>query len=308
MKQIRWIILFIVMVCLSGCFMNSDQEEYPEDSYRIYYLNPNGTKLQPYEYKTSTVETEQLVDTLMQMFLKVPDDVDALPALDSKIEFESFRLVDGILNLYFDNNYSGMHSHREILCRAALSKTFTQLPGVEYISIFVGDQPLLDGNQNPVGPISGSEFIESIGDVNSYEKATLTLYFADESGQYLIPETREVVHDINTSLERIVIDELIQGPMIIGLQPVLQSDVKVISVSITDNVCYINFDNSFLNNTLEVGAEIPIYSIVNSISEVSKANKIQISVNGVQDNVFRESVSLNTLFERNLDYIGGENN
>lgn len=63
-----------------------------------------------------------------------------------------------------------------------------------------------------------------------------------------------------------------------------------------------NFDASFLNNSLDVKEYIPIYSIVNSLAAVSSVNKVQIAVNGSQDVMFRDSISLNQLFERNLDY------
>ena len=66
-----------------------------------------------------------------------------------------------------------------------------------------------------------------------------------------------------------------------------------------------NFDAAFLNNSLEVKDYIPIYSIVNSLSELSNVNRVQITVNGSQEVTFRENISLNTLFERDLDYIGG---
>ena len=63
-----------------------------------------------------------------------------------------------------------------------------------------------------------------------------------------------------------------------------------------------NFDASFLNNSLDVKEYIPVYSIVNSLAAVSSVNKVQIAVNGSQDVMFRDSISLNQLFERNLDY------
>ena len=37
-------------------------------------------------------------------------------------------------------------------------------------------------------------------------------------------------------------------------------------------------------------------------------NRVQISVNGAQNTKFRDSIELNTLFERNLDYIGESDN
>ena len=46
---------------------------------------------------------------------------------------------------------------------------------------------------------------------------------------------------------------------------------------------------------------IPIYSIVNSLCEISYVNKVQITINGSQDVMFRDVISLNTQFERNLE-------
>ena len=50
---------------------------------------------------------------------------------------------------------------------------------------------------------------------------------------------------------------------------------------------------------------IPIYSIVNSLCAISNVNKVQLTVNGSSDVMFRDVISLNTQFERNLD-LGGE--
>ena len=81
-----------------------------------------------------------------------------------------------------------------------------------------------------------------------------------------------------------------------GGYPTLPSDVKLLNVSVSENVCYVNFDSNLL---------IPIYSIVNSLCAISSVNKVQLTVNGSSDVMFRDVISLNTLFERNLD-LGGE--
>ena len=81
--------------------------------------------------------------------------------------------------------------------------------------------------------------------------------------------------------------------------------MKLLNVSVSENVCYVNFDSNFLNNSLEVKELIPIYSIVNSLCAISSGNKVQLTVNGSSDVMFRDVISLNTQFERNLD-LGGE--
>lgn len=307
-KWICFLFLCLMALSLTGCSAKDteDQEPGPEDGvYQIYYLNSALTKLVPQPYETENTDPEKLVSELVDQIISVPQDVDCQVALPEKVGFISYRLEQMVLYLYFDNNYTSIKPTREILCRAALVKTLTQVDGVDYVNIYVGDQPLLDTAGNPVGMMSASDFLESVSDVNVFEKTDLVLYFADSTGEKLIQEKRKVVHNVNTSVEKLVLEQLIDGPQGPGYFPTLSKDIKVLNVSVNENVCYINFDPSFLSSSLDVSDYIPIYSIVNSLSELPTVNKVQISVNGSQDVMYRDSISLNQLFERNLDYIGG---
>ena len=89
----------------------------------------------------------------------------------------------------------------------------------------------------------------------------------------------------------------------------IPKEVKLLNVSVNDSVCSINFDTSFLNNALEVREYVPIYSIVNSLTELSTVSRVQIRINGSEDAVFRDLIPLNTIFERNYEHIeGGKTN
>ena len=55
---------------------------------------------------------------------------------------------------------------------------------------------------------------------------------------------------------------------------------------------------------MEVRDYIPIYSIVNSLAELGTVNRVQFSINGSTNVMFRDTLSLDTTFERNLDCIG----
>ena len=152
------------------------------------------------------------------------------------------------------------------------------------------------------------DFVDSIRDVNSFERTELTLYFANEAGDQLVEEKREVMQNSNTSLERLIVEQLIEGPQELGHYATIPSDVKLLNVSVNDSVCSINLDAAFLNSTLDVAAYIPIYSIVDSLAELSTVSRVQIRINGSQDDVFRDQIPLSTVFERNYDYIvGGKN-
>lgn len=299
------LILFLgALLILGGCSQHEGPISEPsEGRYLIYYLNASITKLIPQIYETDTKDNGKLVDELMGQFMNVPKDLDCQPGLTDRVTYQGSRQEDQVLYLYFDINYTAMKAEREILCRAALTRMLTQIEGIDYINIYCGDQPLMDRQGNPVGMLSATDFVMNTSNVNSYEKTELILYFVDETGTRLLPEKREVVHNINTSLEQLIVEQLIDGPGLEGHYATLPADCKILSLSVTDNVCYINFDSAFTNTTLPVNEYIPIYSIVDSLSEMTTVTRVQIMINGSQDVMFRDVISLNTTFERSQDYI-----
>lgn len=217
---------------LSGCHLEKEPVAAPKEGrYLVYYLNGSGVNLIPRVYETEETDPLALSDELMEQLRYVPKDLECQTALGDKAVFRESRLDAGVLSLYFDVSYVNMKPEQEILCRAALARTLTQIPGVDYISIYCGDQPLMDGQGNPVGAVSASDFILNTSNVNSYEKTELKLYFADKTGTKLISETREVVHNINTSMEQLIVEQLLAGPAEEGHLAVLPSDCKILSIS-----------------------------------------------------------------------------
>lgn len=312
MKQWKMIfaafLLLLSAVFFAGCSQQNKQEE-AGDAYTVYYLNAAGSQLVGSDYHTKTEGTEALVRELLAQMGTVPPSLDCQTVLPERVEKITYRQENNVLYLYADANYALMNSVREILCRAALTKTLTQIEGVDYLSIYCAEQPIVDGLGNPVGMLSAADFVDSIRDVNSFERTEMTLYFANEAGDKLVAEKREVMRSTNTSLEKLIVEQLIEGPGQSGNMPTLPEDLKLLNVSVNDSLCSINFDATFLANTLDVKDYIPIYSIVDSLAELSTVSRVQIRINGSQEAVFRDSIPLNTVFERNYEYMeGGELN
>ena len=303
-KYLLCTLMFLAVLQLSGCQQSEAGEDTLEKGeYWVYYLDSSMTRLAPRAYRPTATDADGIIGEMMEQFLKVPADVDSQPALSDKVVYQHFTRKDQVLYLYFDANYSSMKPEREILCRAALARMLTQVDGVDYINIYSADQPLMDRSGNPVGMLSTSDFILNTSNVNAYEKTELALYFADEATGKLMKETREVVHNINTSLEQLVVEQLIAGPEEEGHAATLPSELKILNLTVNDTVCYINFDSTFLDMKPELNEYVPIYSIVNSLCELTTVTKVRILVNGSQDAMFRDVVSLNTAFERNEEYI-----
>ena len=303
MKRLLYLTaVFLMCAGICGCGQK-EKNQTPEDgTYRIYYLNSTRTKLASVEYKTETTDQETLIGELAGQILAAPDNPDYQAALGEKVILLDIRKEENVLYLNFNKDYTAMKPTREILCRAALAKTFTQVAGIDYISINCDGQPLLDQQGNPVGAFSASDFVESISDVNSFERVELKLYFANEKKDLLVPETREVIHNVNTSLERLVVEQLIAGSQT-GAAPVLPKDTRILNVSLTDNICYVNLDSTFLNGEVEAADYIPVYALVNSLTELQTVNKVQITVNGSANVAYRNVISLAAPLEREEKYV-----
>ena len=169
----------------------------------------------------------------------------------------------------------------------------------------VGGQTLMDASGASVGPMTADTFLDNAGDaINPYEMVTLKLYFANKAGDRLVETTRTLEYNSNISVERLVVDCLVKGPDTDQAFPTINPNTRVIGVTVRDGICYVNFDETFLTQIYNVTPEVVIYSITNSLVELTSVNRVQISIDGQTDLIFRETFNLANVYERNLDLIG----
>ena len=73
----------------------------------------------------------------------------------------------------------------------------------------------------------------------------------------------------NIALEKLVVEQLIEGPKGSKLKATLPGTTKLINVSVADRICYLNFDSSF-RNTIDnkLTEDVVLYSIVNSLTSL----------------------------------------
>lgn len=208
-----------------------------------------------------------------------------------------------------DESYKKLPFTTEILVRAALVRTLSQAEGINHVLMTVGGQPLTDNIGVTVGPMTADAFIDNAGEeMNTYEGVKLKLYFANETGDGLVEVIKPVEYNSNISMEKLVVEYLVKGPDTEDAFPVINPATKILGVTVKDGICYVNVDENFMTQIYNVTADVVIYSIVNSLVELSNVNKVQIAVNGKTDIVFRETFNLVNLYERNLELIKtGEN-
>ncbi len=294
-------ILLFSAVSFTGCKKEA-QQGTPID---ISYINKNETKLVKEKHFLERSDTKEQIVEVLTLLCSVPDNKELRATLTSGINVVTYALEGEQVTVSLGEKYKELPRTTEVLTRAAVVRSLTAIEGVNCVMITINGEPLADVSGNAVGVMTADMFVDNAGTKIKEEdtKVTLRLYFANEQGDGLIAVNRELSHNAdisNVSMEKVVLEQLIKGPANDETFPTINPDTKIVSVTVKDGVCYINFDSAFETAINNVTTDVTIYSIVNSLSELSNINKVQFSIEGDGDSRFRDKYDLSTVFERNL--------
>lgn len=299
-KIVCFMLSLIMMLSLVGC--NNDNEK--DGEYQIYYLNMDKSKIVAEGYDSTGAEGENLVKEILTKLHSGPESTKLRQTIPANVKINSFKLNGVYLYVDFSEEYYSLLPEEEILIRAAIVKSLVQTKDCSLVAFTVNNQPLLSHDGSLVGSMSEDTFVENPGkQINSSMETTLNLYFSNKEGTKLVKESRKVHYSSNTSMEKLIVEQLIEGPKKAGMLSTVPVATKIISVSVVDGVCYVNLSDSFRNQNAEVSEEIVLYSIVNSLSELASVSKVQISINGSTDGNIRYNYDLSKLYERDLSYF-----
>ena len=301
MRKWLWILLLTIPLLMAGC---REQQQVDESGYRIWYIKQDETCLKYENKELQSKNEEGLLREMMEVMRETPTDDELKPVIPEDVELLDFDFEHNQLYLDFSPEYKKMPKVYEVLCRAAIVRTLGQIDGVEYVDFQVNGEPLTDLEGKEIGLMNEDQFIENAGEeINAYKTADLTLYFSNKAGDKLVGQRVAMEYNSNISLEKLIVEQLIAGPPFEGAYPTIPSETKLLNISIKDNICYVNLDEGFLGTGYNVIESIPVYSIVNSLIENTDAQKVQISINGETNRMFRESINFDTIFEKNEGLI-----
>ncbi|MGN0243211.1 MAG: GerMN domain-containing protein [Lachnospiraceae bacterium] len=299
----KWFSFFLMItLLLTGCAKQNGKEEQntrkTENDITIYYLDLENNKLVEEVY---TLKRKDLDGQLREVIAKMSnsDSIHKMSPIRKEI-FEGYTVSKFYLKLKFQENYYNMDASTEILCRAAIVKSFTQLQGIKNVMIYVDERPLINRKGEEVGILNERSFVDN--NEGTYYGETF-LYFSNVYGNKLRMYPVLLESSDSASIEQVIIQKLLEGPNREGYLRTMPEGTTLISVSVKDGVCYVDFNDKFLNKVEDVNSDITIYSIVNSLVELSNVNKVQFTINGEKIEKYQDSIPFDGLFERNYDMI-----
>lgn len=294
--------LVLGAVAFSGC-----GKKETESKYKIYYVNEEQGEVLAESFVPSEETTQTMLEEMTEKLNK--KNAEGHTLLPENIEIQSCVDDDGMIRVDFNQEYHDLNPVDEVLLRASIVKDYVQIPNIYLVTITAEGTPIVDSQGQEIGAMSLDSFLENTGkEIMAYQYKELNLYFTNEEGNQLVPEARQVYYNGNTPIEKVIVEQLLRGPGESGHYATLPSDTRIVGVSVADGIAYVNLGKQFVDEALPVDAQIPIYSIVNSLIDAGNVSQVQISINGDTSLLFKDKVDMNQLFQVNheLEKGGGD--
>lgn len=302
-RKITALVMTLVLgaVAFSGC-----GKKATESKYKIYYVNEEQGEVLAESFVPSEETTQTMLEEMTEKLNK--KNAEGHTLLPENIEIQSCVDDDGMIRVDFNQEYHDLNPVDEVLLRASIVKDYVQIPNIYLVTITAEGTPIVDSQGQEIGAMSLDSFLENTGkEIMAYQYKELNLYFTNEEGNQLVPEARQVYYNGNTPIEKVIVEQLLRGPGESGHYATLPSDTRIVGVSVADGIAYVNLGKQFVDEALPVDAQIPIYSIVNSLIDAGNVSQVQISINGDTSLLFKDKVDMNQLFQVNHELEkGGE--
>ena len=308
--------LLIVMLCLAGAVFcvgceEKSRENLVNEKPQIYYVSEDGTQIfcQDIEYEFDS--REKNVEAVLSILKEGEYEKSKVPVLPEDVNLPEYSFSEGdVLTLKFDSTYRELTGVREILVRAAIVMSLDCIKEVNYVEFLIDNMPLTYEDGTVVGIMSSNSFVDSVTNtINSVYQQELYLYYASRDGKELIKNKIKCEGNINASLESIILEALIAGTGTKDVEEIrktINDNCIVNSVITKENTCYIDLSKEFLDKDSQISDEVYIYSIVNSLTELTFVNKCKFTIEGETVELFNDRIEFDGLFERNLDLVKQE--
>ena len=277
------VVLFICVIGV-GIFIYSRWERDMYGHMPIYFFNESAGMFEPEWFPMQEGDTVFLAQLAVAQLINGTRNsrlTNVWPDESEGRAVPSWLFLDeDMLVAAFDSEfYAEMQPLEEALFRSAFTLTMVGLPGIESVKFRVGEGVYLTEWVESAETIANNPSISPM----RISSVTFTLYFADETGETLVPEVYVASGVDLRRREVFLLTRLIAGPSDSDFSPavVIPPETRVRSVTLMQDAggYYVDLSSEFLNNFTGTPAQarMMIASIVNTLIENSGLRTRRVS-------------------------------
>lgn len=303
MKKAAVAAVILAALIIAGILFFRSRNSLIYDS-SLYFLNGAGTSLSLETRSIKYHNIDELPEKLAEELISGPVNTENIRIVSKKTRLLSVSDDDnGNYTLDFSEEFSSEGDTKTVMSIYSVVKSLCSLSEVQSVRVIINGEPYKTSEGNEIGALT-AEDINLATDTYSSETMEVIVYFADSASKKLTAEKRNIRITDQRPIEQYVIEELIKGPEESGHSAVLSKETNLISVTVSNNIGFVDFDKSFIDKNVSVpeNDEITIFSVVNSMTELDGVNRVQFLVNGKRAEKFG-SIDISDPISRNSDII-----
>ena len=160
-QSVLMMLCLILILALTGCRSKKEtNDQSNQKGTAIYYTNNDVTKL-VLKRKNIRLEGNQIqkVQTLLKELQKSPKSDTIRSVIPKRIVINSFEVNSNIVQVDFSMGYKRIAENRDLICRAGIVYTLTQLKDINYVSFSISGEPMLDTDGTAIGALGRDSFV-----------------------------------------------------------------------------------------------------------------------------------------------------
>lgn len=218
------------------------------------------------------------LEALLQTYFAGPTEEGLESPFPRDTRLLNWNMTGTTLNLNLSDSFAQLSGVDLTIACACICKTFTGLTEADTILI-QADGALLGGNSY----IKISADMLSLAD-DSIDKllTDLTLYYPDADRRYLIGHSVSINLAAQDDLISYLVEQLMEPPSGLGLVSPLPTDTKLLSATVTDGLCALDFSTEFESNGFSqtYAQRTTLLSLVNTLTQLENIDRVEFYLSG----------------------------
>ena len=286
-QRLIGIIILCFIVALSCSCKEKPKQTKPQQSISLYFGNKEATDLVEEKMSVEGIEFVKIPQLVIERLLEGPEQSEHKRIIRAGTSLLDINLNKNSVTVNLSKEFYNEENILDVLASASIVKSLCSVSGVATVSILVEGTPLELDDGTIIADMKEGDLVFD-ADALTQDEANITLYFSDEDADSLVREIRRVKIPKGETMEKIILSELISGPGKDKTYRTLPQETKIRSVETTDGVCFVNLSQDFITKYLggTASERLTVYSIVNSLTELTNVEKVQFLIEGEKKDVF----------------------
>lgn len=305
MKKIKEIKKSIILCLLSlSLILTGCSNSGSSKTITLYF--PSGEDKEE-AFITSGIEVTSndkivLLDSVKDALLEGPAKKDETykNLYNDIVSISYVTLENRLLIVNLTGDYYALSPSERLSIKGGIAKSYANFKFVESLRFLKDGMPILDESGKQSEDILIANLLTEMDDLslnNNFQ--TYSLYFASDKG-LLTREERTLEVQTSTNLAKELVDELIAGPNSEILLPTIPKGTRVRQLEIKEGICYVDFNKNFQSKHSggENEERLTIYSVVNTLTELSDIEKVQFLIDGEKVEEYQGFIDFSQTFSR----------